>query len=143
MGPQVDFRVRCCVCEYGDNILTISPDAHDSDASEVYLSDAHGRQVTPRISMPFLPPDTPASRPSAVESSSAQKTPKRRGRPPGSGQSSLRQQAVEAQDALERKKMQMGPGLDRGGSILVNEKRRQGLIDDNDEEGEVIDDEDV
>ncbi|KAI9713271.1 MAG: hypothetical protein M1820_001258 [Bogoriella megaspora] len=129
----------------GDGPTAGLSDAHDSEASEAYLSDAQGRRVTPRISAPppsNETPPPPIAGPSSAPSSGGQGL-KRRGRPPGSGQQSLRDQAIEAQNTLDRKKRQIGPGLDRGGSILANEKRRQGFVEDEDDQGILVNDEDV
>ena len=128
--------------QLGDGPIGGLSDAHESDASEAYLSDAHGRQVTPRVSLPLQNTDDARVAPAATPPST-EPGPKRRGRPPGSGHKILRQQAVEAQNSLERKKRQLGPGLDRGGSILVNEKRRQGFVDDDNDEAEIVNDDDV
>ena len=128
--------------ELGDGPVGGLSDAHESEASEAYLSDAQGCQVTPRVAMPSLTADSAAATPPTAPLSSEPGT-KRRGRPPGSGQGTLRDQAIDAQNSLERKKRQTGPGLDRGGSILVNEKRKFGFIDDDDDEGVVVNDEDV
>lgn len=62
-----------------------------------------------------------------------------RGRPPRALQE---QEAVEAQRAMVALKKRIGgPGIDRGGATLVNEKRRRGFVD-NDEEEQFIDAED-
>jgi hypothetical protein len=50
------------------------------------------------------------------------------------------QVAMEAQKALEGRKAEIGPGIDRGGATLANAKRRLGFIDDEDFE-RAIDDE--
>jgi len=42
---------------------------------------------------------------------------------------------------LERKKMQIGIGMDRGGATLANAKRRLGMMDDEDFE-RIVDDDD-
>lgn len=36
------------------------------------------------------------------------------------------------QRAVERKKREIGPGVDRGGATLANPKRRMGFVDDED-----------
>ena len=99
----------------------------DSNAtdSEAYLSDAHGRQVTPRISGP--PPSTSNARPSGERG---------RGRPP---KKPAEQAAKEQLDDLALKKREIGLGVDRGGATLANEKRRAGFIDDEDEEEVFVD----
>lgn len=91
-------------------------DAHDS---ETYLSDAHGRQVTPRIRVD----------PSAYGVTNSAGVPARgRGRPPKIPHD---QEARDAQTRLAAQKKRLGgPGIDRGGATLVNEKRRRGFSDD-------------
>jgi predicted DNA-binding WGR domain protein len=41
-----------------------------------------------------------------------------------------------------QKKRIGGPGIDRGGATLVNEKRRRGFVDNDDTEEELVDAED-
>jgi hypothetical protein len=44
------------------------------------------------------------------------------------------------QDRLAAHKMRLGgPGMDRGGATLVNEKRRKGFSDDDQTEEEIVD----
>lgn len=82
-------------------------DAHDSEA---YLSDAHGRRVTPRISVDQGPVSSNRGGPRKVK-------PKQ-------------QTALDALNrAVAHTKHVGGPGIDRGGATLVNEKRRRGFID--------------
>ncbi|KAI9694058.1 MAG: hypothetical protein M1822_003329 [Bathelium mastoideum] len=142
MGHMEKEHLSPIAWQLGDGPVGGLSDAQESDASEAYLSDARGRQVTPRVTMP-TGADPSAGTPNVAPSSAEQGSSKKRGRPPGSGQGKLRDQAVEARDNLERKKKQMGPGLDKGGSILVNEKRRQGFIDDEGDEGHIVNDADV
>ena len=102
-------------------------DPNDS-ASEAYLSDAQGRQVTPRIS----------ATPNREEPSSAlpTSTSRARGRPPKIAQE---QEARDArQQMIAHKKRVGGPGMDRGGASLVNDKRRKGLIENDDDEDDVL-----
>ena len=50
------------------------------------------------------------------------------------------QQAREVEDRMiSRKRRIGGPGMDRGGSTLVNEKRRRGFVDVTDTEEEIVD----
>lgn len=86
--------------------------------SEAYLSDAKGRRVTPRVSEP-----APSATPVLVSSKPKKKT--------------AEQLAREAEDEYRKKKREIGPGVDRGGSRLVTPKRRQGFVDD--EDGEEMD----
>ena len=39
---------------------------------------------------------------------------------------------MEIQKSMERKKREIGPGIDRGGATLANPKRRMGFVDDED-----------
>lgn len=55
-----------------------------------------------------------------------------RGRPP---KRTLEQEARDAHDRLMSLKSRIGgPGMDRGGATLVNDKRRRGLVDEIEEE---------
>ena len=51
---------------------------------------------------------------------------------PGRPKKSERDTAVEVQKAIEKKKREIGPGIDRGGATLANPKRRTGFVDDED-----------
>jgi len=62
-----------------------------------------------------------------------------RGRPPKNSQE---QEAREAQARLVSQKRRIGPGMDRGGATLVNDKRRRGFIDSDGLEEELVDAED-
>ena len=105
------------------NDLTIGNlDSHDSDA---YLSDAQGRQVTPRITVD-------AERVQALNTLPPELLSRGRGRPL---KRTLEQEARDAHDRLVSLKQRIGgPGMDRGGATLVNDKRRRGLIDETEEE---------
>jgi hypothetical protein len=95
------------------------------------LSDAQGRQVTPRITVERDRDQSPSHEPSYV--------PRGRGRPPKNTQE---REAREAQERLVSQKRRIGgPGMDRGGATLVNDKRRRGFIDGDTEE-ELVDAED-
>ena len=53
------------------------------------------------------------------------------------------QEARDMQNRLVSQKRRMGgPGMDRGGATLVNEKRRRGLIESDSMEEELVDVED-
>jgi hypothetical protein len=91
------------------------------------LSDARGRRVTPRVSAPTSATGTPGS--ASVP---------RRGRPP---KSTPEQKAIDSQAAAIKKKREIGPGLDRGGARLANDKRRAGFVDDENGEEVIVDDE--
>lgn len=63
--------------------------------------------------------------------------PRRRGRPPKNTQE---QEAREAQERLVSQKRRIGgPGMDRGGATLVNDKRRKGFTDSDEMEEELVD----
>jgi len=105
---------------------------HDSEA---YLSDAHGRRITPRITA------SPADYDDAIATQSLSAfTPRGRGRPL---KDKAEQEARELQSRLVSQKRRMGgPGMDRGGATLVNDKRRRGLVDSDVTEEELVDAED-
>lgn len=66
--------------------------------------------------------------------------PRGRGRPPNND---VEQEARDVQKRLvARKKRVGGPGMDRGGATLANEKRRRGFIENEDVEEELVDAED-
>jgi len=95
----------------------------DSNAtdSEAYMSDARGRRVTPRVAAP-----EESATPSAIG---------RKGKP--------RELSIERKTkAFLKKKKEIGPGVDRGGSRLVTEKRRAGFVDDEDPEEVTVEPED-
>ncbi|EUC31866.1 hypothetical protein COCCADRAFT_27481 [Bipolaris zeicola 26-R-13] len=116
--------------ELGDGPASGLSDSHDSDA---YLSDAQGRQVTPRI---IVDPE----RLEALSLSPPGLLSRGRGRPP---KRTLEQEARDAHDRLVSLKMRIGgPGMDCGGTTLVNDKRRRGLIDVDETEEEVVNVED-
>ncbi|KAF2267038.1 hypothetical protein CC78DRAFT_566452 [Lojkania enalia] len=120
--------------QLGDGPASGLSDAHDSEA---YLSDAQGRRVTPRVTVD--PSRYSLSSPVVRgESSNANPSSRRgRGRPPKVTQE---QEAREAQaQMISQKKRIGGPGMDRGGATLVNEKRRKGFIDHADIEEEFVD----
>jgi hypothetical protein len=55
----------------------------------------------------------------------------------------LEQEARDAHDRLVSLKMRIGgPGMDRGGATLVNDKRRRGLLDIDETEEEIVNAED-
>ena len=59
-----------------------------------------------------------------------------RGRPP---KRTLEQEARDVHNRLVSLKMRIGgPGMDRGGATLVNDKRRRGLIDVDETEEEIV-----
>ena len=84
--------------------------ASEAELSEAYLSDAHGRHLTPRVVVP-APPTAPAS---------------------GPARSNAHEAALEVEREATKRKRAIGVGIDKGGARLVNDKRRQGFIDDDD-----------
>jgi hypothetical protein len=99
------------------------------------LSDAQGCIVTPRITVHSNPAERDAyslQKPTSV--------PQARGRPLKNTQE---QEAREAQERLVSQKRRIGgPGMDRGGATLVNDKRRKGFSDGDGMEEELVDVED-
>jgi hypothetical protein len=67
---------------------------------------------------------------------SAQRTPGQRGRPP---KKTDEEKARESQAQLARNKREIGLGVDREGATFANEKRRAGLVDDEDEDEVLVD----
>lgn len=66
--------------------------------------------------------------------------PRGRGRP---RKVSSEQEALDTHARLVSQKRRIGgPGMDRGGATLVNDKRRRGFLDSSDIEGELVDIED-
>jgi predicted DNA-binding WGR domain protein len=80
------------------------------------LSDARGRRVTPRI----ITTDALQGR---------DRLPKNR----------QQEEAHEAHERLVTQKRRIGPGMDRGGATLVNDKRRKGFSDSDGTEEELVD----
>jgi hypothetical protein len=71
------------------------------------------------------------------DSSQAPSAPRGRGRPP---KKTAVEQAREEHDRyIVQKKRIGGPGMDRGGATLVNEKRRRGFVDNDETEEELVD----
>jgi predicted DNA-binding WGR domain protein len=79
------------------------------------LSDARGRRVTPRITTDAL--------------QGRDRLPKNR----------QQEEAHEAHERLVSQKRRIGPGMDRGGATLVNDKRRKGFSDSDGTEEELVD----
>lgn len=99
------------------------------------MSDAQGRRVTPRIT---AEPEHLGS--AELQSRLPASTPHGRGRPPKNTQE---QNVRDTLDRLVSQKKRMGgPGMDRGGATLVNDKRRRGLVDSDGTEEELVDAED-
>jgi hypothetical protein len=91
--------------------------------------------VTPRITVDL---NRVAEQHSSLQSSSS--APRGRGRP---SKNTLEQEAREAQERLVSQKRRIGgPGMDRGGATLANDKRRKGFIDSDDMEEALMDVED-
>lgn len=120
--------------EMGDGPASGVSDATDSEA---YLSDAHGRRVTPKLTP--RPEYLERSRVNTPVDTSDPARPRGRGRP----KDELDKEAREVQQRMVALKKRIGgPGMDRGGATLVNEKRRMGFLDNNDIDEELVDAED-
>jgi hypothetical protein len=107
----------------------------------VYLSDAQGRPVTPRVTArpEYLDENSLNSR-IRYNSLPHPSAPRGRGRPP---KKSHEQQARDEQDRYITQKRRIGgPGMDRGGATLVNDKRRRGFSDNDETAEEFVDVED-
>ncbi|KAG9186692.1 hypothetical protein G6011_09800 [Alternaria panax] len=116
--------------QLGDGRAAGLSDSHDSEA---YLSDAQGRQVTPRITVDPARIEALSMSPQAPVGSG-------RGRPP---KRTAEQEARDAHDRLVSLKKRIGgPGMDRGGVTLANDKRRRGFIESDETEEELVDIED-
>ena len=113
-----------------------------------YLSDSHGRSVTPII--------TPAPTKSISTTTATQGTAGEDvrssppppapvmprlgpGRPPKDGISKAERDITAPLKKLEEHQKAVGPTMDRMGCILANEQRRAGFLDDEDFEDEVYD----
>ncbi len=84
------------------------------------MSDSQGRQATPRASTSgSLDPPPAGLRPNRQFHKVH-------------GNKSDQSKARVAQMSIERKKKDVGPGLDRGGSLVLNELREEAVIDDED-----------
>ncbi|KAI9703783.1 MAG: hypothetical protein M1836_007553 [Candelina mexicana] len=103
----------------GDGPSTERSDAHDTEISD-YMSDNQGRQATPRaLTQGSLDPPPAGLRPNTQFHKVH-------------GNKSDQAKARVAQMSIERKKKEVGPGLDQGGSLLLNDRRRAAMIDDED-----------
>lgn len=117
-------------CDERNDLTLLTADSHDSEA---YLSDAQGRQVTPRITVE-------PERIEALSKSPQAPSGRGRGRPP---KRTAEDEAREAHDRLVSLKKRIGgPGMDRGGVTLANDKRRRGFIEGDETEEELVDAED-
>jgi hypothetical protein len=118
--------------------LTTVVDAQDSEACS---SDAQGRRVTPRITIDATRVKEGRSSPKAFTSAL-----QGRGRLLKNRQQEEEEEEEEAREAQERllsqKRRIGGPGMDRGGATLVNDKRRKGFSDSDGTEEELVDVED-
>ncbi|CAN9154046.1 unnamed protein product [Alternaria alternata] len=118
--------------QLGDGPAAGLSDSHDSEA---YLSDAQGRQVTPRITVDPARIEALSMLPQAPIASG-----RGRGRPP---KRTVEQEAHDAYGRLVSLKRRIGgPGMDRGGVTLANDKRRRGFIETDEMEEELVDVED-
>jgi hypothetical protein len=95
------------------------------------LSDAQGRRVTPRITAD----PSRAERDHTLSHNHASAS-RGRGRPP---KNTKEQEAYEAQERLVLQKKRIGgPGMDRDGATLVNDKRRRGFNDSDGAEEKLV-----
>ncbi|KAF1956124.1 hypothetical protein CC80DRAFT_366230, partial [Byssothecium circinans] len=109
----------------------------DATDSEAYLSDAQGRRVTPRIvARPEYLEDIDFDTVAGSTQTEPSSAPRGRGRP----KNQQERESREVQDRLVSQKRRIGgPGMDRGGATLVNEKRRRGFSDNDETEEELVD----
>ena len=108
-------------------LMLFSPSAEIHTDSEAYLSDAHGRSVTPMI-VPL----------SERDPSDVQKGPQ--AKKFFSGPSTKPTEAANKElNKLRDQKIAEGPTMGREGSRLANEKRRRGFLDDEDFEDVIVD----
>ncbi|OCL07063.1 hypothetical protein AOQ84DRAFT_342454 [Glonium stellatum] len=120
----------------GDGPASGLSDAHDSEA---YLSDSHGRQVTPQISAPISQTDSSTAYSTGQSRTVAGPAVVRRGRP---SKESQEQAARDVERAMVKRRREIGPGVDRGGARLATEKRRLGFNDDEIFDEEIVDKDD-
>jgi len=102
----------------------------------VYLSDAYGRRVTPKIvaRAEYLKDSSLDTHDRHVASNLPRA--RGRGRPP---KNDPEREARSLQNRwVVHKKRIGGPGMDRGGATLANEKRRRGFMDNDDDEEEFV-----
>jgi hypothetical protein len=110
-------------------------------AKTSYLSDTHNRAVTPDVSLlsiqPDLPPDTMTltkAHHDPIEEQALKSFMKTHRVDDKSGGASMRTSmsakaiAEETLKAMSARKAKIGPGIDRGGCILVTEERRQTFV---------------
>ncbi|PNS18410.1 hypothetical protein CAC42_6227 [Sphaceloma murrayae] len=131
MNHIEENHIRLLLRKLGDGPRAGLSDAYDSETSQAYLSDASGRIITPRA--------TPLA--DVMEEDEAQSEVLapilRRGMPRVRGRLSEDQREDETKlQQLEAKKLILGPAFDKGGATLATVKRRKGLYDDEDFEGE-------
>jgi hypothetical protein len=102
------------------------------------LSDAQGRHVTPRLTArPEYLDNSNLNAGSKASVPQHLSAPRGRGRPP---KVSPEQEVRDIQHRLMTQKKRVGgPGMDRGGATLVNEKRRKGFTDNDEIEEELVD----
>ncbi|CAO2650509.1 Nn.00g018010.m01.CDS01 [Neocucurbitaria sp. VM-36] len=129
-------HIRPLSWELGDGPASGLSEQADANESEAYLSDAQGRQVTPRITV-----DLERFQADNSTSQGTTHVSRGRGRPP---KVAPEQETRDAQARLiSHKKRTGGPGMDRGGARLVNDKRRKGFNDNSGTEEELVDAEDL
>ncbi|KAI9810678.1 MAG: hypothetical protein M1827_006137 [Pycnora praestabilis] len=115
--------------KFGDGPSAGRSEGHDSEASD-YLSDNQGRQLTPQASATGPRDAVPAG---LKPNRAFHKV---------HGNKSTRERAKEVERAIKKKKRDVGPGFDRGGSTMLNDTRRLAFVDDEDVAEEVDEEED-
>lgn len=118
MDPRAAYPVSHESIFHFSRQCSYTEDNHESDISESYMSDSRGRRVTPRVVVPEVPPEEAQRKRTAAE-----------------------KEADQTRKVAEQRARLIGPGIDREGATLVNDKRRQGFLDDV-EVMEVVDDDD-
>lgn len=136
MNHMEELHLRPLAHSLGDGPRSGLSDAYDSESSQAYLSDAvTGRMVTPRATP--LPEVPEAHAADAAAQASPLAAVLRRGMPRVRGVLSQSQREDEYKlQQLEAKKLSLGPLFDRGGATLATDRRRNGLYDDEEFEGD-------
>lgn len=119
---MMDVHINRIAWKLGDgHVGGFSSGENDSDMTESYLFDSRGRIITPQATLGQSTQQRPGSQ--RVQHEGRMRTPE--------------ENAMHELEAEERRKKEIGPGIDRGGCRLTNTKRRMGFIDDDSFAGEV------
>lgn len=108
-------HIKPIAWEFGDGPAGGLSERESDAASEAYVSDSRGRRVTPAIVVPN------ADAAAAAEGEGRQGTQAER-------------YARELEKQAEKRKREMGVGIDKGGATLADQKRRKAFVDDEVEE---------